>query len=43
VKKKRTSTAATPPPVVPELDDTRFGQRLKAVRKRRGFTQVELA
>lgn len=39
VAKKKTA----PPPSVPEPDDTRFGQQLKAIRKRRGLTQVELA
>lgn len=42
VAKKKTTTAAAPP-VVPEPDDTLFGQRLKALRKRRGLSQVELA
>ena len=37
----KTKTVA--PPLVPDPDDTRFGERLKAIRKRRGFTQVELA
>lgn len=38
--------AKQPPPpaaVAPDPDDTHFGERLKAIRKRRGFTQVELA
>jgi transcriptional regulator with XRE-family HTH domain len=43
VAKKKTRAAAAPPPVVPEPDDTLFGQRLKALRKRRGLSQVELA
>jgi ribosome-binding protein aMBF1 (putative translation factor) len=30
-------------PAAPDPDDTRFGERLKAIRKRRGLTQVELA
>lgn len=42
VAKKKTAAPA-PPPVVPEPDDARFGQRLKALRKRRGLSQVELA
>ena len=42
VAKKKTPAAA-PPPVAPDPDDTRFGERLKAIRKRRGLTQVELA
>lgn len=27
-------------PAAPDPDDTRFGERLKAIRKRRGLTQV---
>ena len=42
VAKKKTAAPA-PPPVAPDPDDTRFGERLKAIRKRRGLTQVELA
>jgi transcriptional regulator with XRE-family HTH domain len=43
VAKKKTRATAAPPPVVPEPDDTLFGERLKALRKRRGLSQVELA
>jgi transcriptional regulator with XRE-family HTH domain len=43
VPKKKAPAAPAPPPVVPEPDDTLFGQRLKALRKRRGLSQVELA
>lgn len=39
VAKKKTVA----PPLAPDPDDTRFGERLKAIRKRRGLTQVELA
>ena len=39
VAKKKT----VPPPLAPDPDDTRFGERLKAIRKRRSLTQVELA
>lgn len=40
---KKTPPAPAPPPVVPEPNDTRFGQRLKALRKRHDLSQVELA
>jgi transcriptional regulator with XRE-family HTH domain len=40
---KRKASAPPAPPVVPEPDDTLFGQRLKVLRKRRGLSQVELA
>jgi transcriptional regulator with XRE-family HTH domain len=43
VAKKKSPAAPATPPVVPEPDDTLFGQRLKALRKRRGLSQVELA
>jgi len=43
VAKKKTPAAAAPPPTAPDSDDTRFGERLKAIRKRRSLTQVELA
>jgi len=42
VARKKTAAPA-PPPGVPDPDDTRFGERLKTIRKRRGLTQVELA
>lgn len=37
------TTIAIDATIVPEPDDTRFGQRLKTLRKRRGLSQVELA